>query len=406
MNYTKTTELLAGEFETVAEIDAAEGAALPTEIEILRPVKITKSPTKPDFEVTAADLDEYAANYKAGVRKGVPIDIEHGLDPTFGQRAAGWIKDVYVKATEKGPRLMAVPEWNKLGGELVSDKQFKFISPQFVPRSLGAYEDPEGHGKFYNVLKAVTITNKPLFKSLNALSASEINESGLTYHLLENIIYATERSIMNLEQVRVKSPSVLDDAEKKFLAEHRNELSASELIGFGLDVKTAEVKPEVKAEVKASEVKAAETVTIDATELATMKASIAALEIKANEGVKASEALKAKEVSEFVETHVKRGAIKAGEAEATTKMILASEDADGMKTLITNLPDRIIAAGEQGESDKGSLGNAQTAIEAKTKEILASEDGKSLDYATALKMTLNSNPELAREYAADLQGRA
>jgi ABC-type sugar transport system ATPase subunit len=162
----------------------------------------------------------------------------------------------------------------------------------------------------------------------------------------------------------------------------------------------------VKAEVKASEVKAAETVTIDATELATMKASIAALEIKANEGVKASEALKAKEVSEFVETHVKRGAIKAGEAEATTKMILASEDADGMKTLITNLPDRIIAAGEQGESDKGSLGNAQTAIEAKTKEILASEDGKSLDYATALKMTLNSNPELAREYAADLQGRA
>src|SRR5579875_1784829 len=126
------------------EITADDQGNLPQDIEVLRPVQIRNSPTKPDFEVTSNDLSDYVTNFRAGLRKGVPIDIEHGQDPTFGQRAAGWVKDLYVKADDSGNQsLMAKVEWNKLGSELVSDKQFRFISPQFVPKSLGAYEDPE-----------------------------------------------------------------------------------------------------------------------------------------------------------------------------------------------------------------------------------------------------------------------
>jgi hypothetical protein len=206
---------------------------------------------------------------------------------------------------------------------------------------------------------------------------------------------------MNLDDVRKKTPSEINDAERKFLVEHKGELSASEIAGFALEDKPVDKKPEVKPEVKADD---EGKVTIDATELSTLKAQIAALEIKANEGRDAKQQLDANEVHAFVQTHVKRGAIKAGEAEATEKMILASEgdQRDNFKKLIENLPDRVVAAGEQGLKDKPAVDTAADALEIKTKELMASDEGKGLSYADATKRVIAANEDLKNEYLEEL----
>ena len=138
-------------------VEMGEGSA----IQIARTGKF-KHPEYGEFDITKADLQEMARNFKANVRgQDIPIDIDH--DHKGG--AVGWIRSVQVK---DGDALWATPEWTEDGERLVADGRFKYFSPHFGP-----WEDPESGAKHRLVLMSGAITNFPFLKNMQPIALSE-----------------------------------------------------------------------------------------------------------------------------------------------------------------------------------------------------------------------------------------
>lgn len=390
---------------TTSTIFASE-TELPEEIEVLQENNWKDMPDRPDFSVSAADLDDYVNNFKSNIRAGVPIDIEHRESKTFGEQAAGWVKDVYTKVKDNGKKSLFVkPEWNSLGKELVGDKRFRFVSAEFNPKSLGGYTDPEGKGKFSNVLKAVTITNRPLMKDLPAIMASEDNEStsALTIQFSPGIINPNQGAkLVDLNAIRGKDVSALSQEEKSFLTEHKTDLSAAEQTKFGL------------AEAPAEPVKASEdSVTIKASELAELREKagkvegfedrMSKLEAAANAGVKASEELALTKAHAVVDEHIKRGAIKSDQRDFWSgQLITASEEArTKMEAALKDLSGNTILATDMAGDGSATAGAGATKqLMEKAEETVKASEGKT-DFTTALLSARAANPDLAKEADAE-----
>jgi hypothetical protein len=148
------------------------------------------------FDVDIHDLDEMVMNFKSGIRKGVPIDTDHD-----NKGANGWVTQLEIRNASE---LWALVEWTPLGMEKLANKIYKFLSPEFCP----AYFDPETD-RFLcnNVLIAAALTNFPLMKGLQAVTASE--------NLKENTIYLNEDP---------------EEKEKKMAKEKTEEIKAEEVI--------------------------------------------------------------------------------------------------------------------------------------------------------------------------------
>jgi len=179
-----------------------------------------------EFEVTTTHLEQMVAN--ENIRKGIPIDIDHD-----GGEAAGWITNL---AIENGNELWADVEWNDLGKDKLKNKRYRFMSPEFTFN----YIDPE-HGTFHGaVLIAGTLTNRPLFKRLQALTASEklTDEEKEKYSKISLFLKADEEQkegdpMLTLEEIREKDVADLTDEEKAFLNEHADELTDEDKEKFG-----------------------------------------------------------------------------------------------------------------------------------------------------------------------------
>lgn len=372
---------------------------VPEEIEILQP-GAWDTPGHGEFEVTNNDLEQYVSNFNAGVRKGVPIDLEHKTDGG----AVGWVKELAVKAGS----LWGKVEWNTQGKTLLQDKAYKYFSPEFAPKG---YKDPEGKGEFDNVLIGGALTNRPLFKALKPVVAndeggkpdSQKTISSLTSSSGKHIIYAEEEASVNIEDVRKKSPADLTEDEKNFLVEHKSELSDTEVQTFGLQDQPVEggkegeaiVEPAKPAETPAEPVAADDKtkggVVISADEHA-------ALVRMANEGAEARRMLAQKEASDKVDEHVKRGAIKASQAEQAIDFLMASDSKSVKKfeEFLKELPSNdLVTAGEMGDSAAIDAKKADS-LDAKAQEIMAAD--KTIEYSVALKMAASQEPHLAKTY--------
>ena len=258
---TKTkTERMARTFHPI--LASSTGSTIPTKVELLK-VGMWDTPNHGMFMITEEDLSEYKANFDAGVAQagdsGIMIDYDHmkGI-------AAGWIKGLTIGVDAAGiPTLFADPvEWTEQGKKDLLGKNYKCISPEFYPASRGGWNDPESYDTYIpNVLAAAGLVNRPLFKGLDPIMASE--DSGRNRED-RNIIYISasekEKKMPTLEDVRVKSQDSLTEEEKSFLVEHKEELTAEEQSKFGFEVtkETEEAKKEREAaEAKAAEEKAA-----------------------------------------------------------------------------------------------------------------------------------------------------
>lgn len=401
------------ELYTTTEIVEASEDNLPQEIEVLQENAWKNMPGRPDFSVSATDLDEYVDNFKSKKRAGVPIDIEHGKDPTFGNQAAGWISDMMVKTKENGKKALFVkPDWNGLGSKLVGDKRFKFVSADFIPASLGGIQDKEGKGLLKNVIRKITITNTPLMKDLPAIMASEDAEStsGLTYQVSPAIIKSNEGAEqVNLEAIRAKSAADLSAEEKTFATEHKADFSAAEQVKLGL----AEApKPDVSA------TEGDEKVTLTKAEYTELKTKadsatglverMTKLEGAVTAGVKASEELANTKAEAVVDSHIKRGAIKQDARESWTKQLVqASEDnRKELETMLTGLPSNEILASEKGDGTPGEAGaGAIKLLNVETDKIMDASkgaDGKpTKDYTAAMLEARAANSVLASEADAE-----
>jgi hypothetical protein len=339
MNDTIKRYLILEEGKSHVKIEADDaGVSIPREIQILRTGE-WDTPNHGKFTVTEQDLDDYIKHFNDGVRAGVPIDLEHRKR---GDEAFGWVNGL----RKAGDGLWATVEWTKSGASLLADKAYKYFSPEFYTKG---YTDPETGKQFDNVLIAGALTNRPLFKSLNPIVASDSGKAGEE----ANIIYADEgETSVQLDQVRTKDISALNEGERTFLRDHKAELSEDELKKFEL----------VEAPKEAATVASEDgTIKVSASEFDAMKARMAELEVKANDGATAQAALVKAEATKIVEGHVARGAIKADETGKAVELLTSSSPKmrEELESFMTALPEnKLVVAGEIGSDDAANSANA------------------------------------------------
>lgn len=377
---------------------------LPEEIQVL-PVGRWNHPAYGVLTITKEDVSEFKDNFEKGLRKQIPITEGH---ETFDEKpAVGWFKELMDRG---GNGLYATVEWTKKGKTLLSEKQYKYFSPEFYSE----YEDPETREVHTNVLVGGALTNKPYFKELDAVVLSEkiLDTNKLKFN------------DMDLKELLAKKLEDLSTEEKAFVVENKADLNEAELETFGSlfetkteeetteETKTEETKEteEEKEEEKTEEiveekVEASEYKMDEKGNVVMSMAQVKALESKANSGFEASEKLKKADVQAqcdkliFSETNKKGKILPKAGAKVFSFMLALSEE---QRKTFSEIMDSIQAKQIFGEKGKGSgaEGTAFAEIEAKTKKLMSEDKG--LKYADAVKKVCSENEALADKYEKEL----
>lgn len=198
-----------------------EGKA-PEEIQVLMCGK-WNHPFYGPIIIEPQDIAQFKMNFDAGVRRDIPITEGH---ETMDEKPAiGWFKELIDKGTEG---LWAVMEWTEKGKTLLSDKAYKYFSPEFYTE----YEDPETREIYEDVLVGGALTNKPYFKKMKAVVLSEkmLNNNYLIF------------SDMDLQAILAKKVEELSAEEIAFLKENKEGLTAEQLATFGSVLEEKEEK--------------------------------------------------------------------------------------------------------------------------------------------------------------------
>lgn len=388
-------------------IEADENGKLPSEIKVL-PVGEWQTEPYGLMQVTLNHVSQMVANFQAGVRRAVPVDVDHD-----GGKAAGWITDLIDKGNEG---LFAMVEWTKYGQELLTDKIYKLFSPEWT----FDYIDPEHGTRHGATLIAGSLTNRPLFKELPMLVASDgtgKNTKDLTNAKTFMILLADEENsstTMNAEDIKKKlaEGQELTDEEKTFVKDsadfsdeekakvetpaENSENSEGEGEGEGDNSGEGEGAGEgenSEGDNSNTNTASENTITITADEHKRL--------LKADEEVKkAKEELRRnatdKEVTEkFVKASDGMRIIPA-QKDALVTLVMKMSDAD-KNTLYTILasinPTKV--EGEAGDSSNSHLTAKEQLDTLITEKIkVAKESGKTITRHQAMKEVISENPEL------------
>lgn len=407
------------------QITASDGK-IPEKIMVL-PVGDWNTQFYGPMQVTQDHLSQIVANFKAGVRKAVPVDVDHD-----GGRAAGWIKD--LDAGSDG--LHAQVEWTPYGETLLKNKEYKLFSPEWS----FDYVDPEHGSRHGCVLIAGSLTNRPLFKELPVLMANDgsSKEKGLTNEKSIMILLGSDRKLsandMNIKDILAKPVADRTPEEVAFVREHISELSEEEKTSFETDhpvEKSQEEKDaEAKAEAEKAEAEAKAKAEQEEKEKAEKEAAEKAeAERKANEGktvtitaAEHAELLKAKEEAVKAKEELRRSATekelkgfmandkggkilpKAFEDGSLVNMVLSFSEAQKKSFIafVQSMPE-IKVAGEKGADDAKPL-TAKEQVDSLVLEKVKASEGK-LSKAQAIKDVLAENEALAKQYQEELQSK-
>lgn len=111
-------------------------------------------------EFQNSDPEAIVAAFTKG-RMPLPVDIDHSTEGFFGGGpAAGWIETLEVK---RGGSVWGAVEWNDLGRDLISSRQYRFISPAM-------FIDPDT--REITSITSAALVNRPALR-LKALSAHQ-----------------------------------------------------------------------------------------------------------------------------------------------------------------------------------------------------------------------------------------
>lgn len=380
--------------------EQANGAASVPDVIQMVPVGQWDHPAYGPIVITGSDIREFSQNFNAGIRKGVFITAGH---EGFAELpAVGWVKETEVR--DDG--LWGTIEWNELGKQTLSDKQFKFFSPEFYQ----TYEDPETRQIYRNVLTGGALTKSPYFKELEAIVFSEPKSN-------------EPRDSMNLQELLAKKLEELSDDEKAFIKANQSELTEEQKTALTSVLDEAET-PEAKearetaekaaADAKALEeanvaagknadgtekVSASEKVQITAGELAILRAA-------ADKGVKAFAELEKQKIS--AET------AKLVMSESNTKGVFLPKQAEAVKTfmatlnetqratfstLVAQIPTKL-QFGEAGSSAAAVHGDATAELNALVDKKMKADP--KLRYSDALRQVVAENDGLEERFDREL----
>lgn len=399
---------------TKVPIKADSQGNAPSSIELLRTGK-WDTPWHGDFEITLADLHEFAANFAKGIGlvegdNRIPLNYAH----ESWDKAAGWITAVSVDETRQA--LVGSVEWTTEAEQALKDKQWAYISPEFNPRGY-PWEDPEGGEDgipvfVNNVITGAALTNIPLFKKLKPIMASRLPSKKKADVTSGDGKKPNQGEPMKLEDILAKQVSDRSDEEKAFLSDHKSELSAEQQTQLDTEASDAEAK--AQADKEAADKAAAEKAEADAKaaeEAARLEAArkgqttisadrLAKLEADAQAGREAKAELERTKADGIVASAVKDGRIKSGDKEGWVKQLLAShgDSRTQLESLLASLPANETLGVELGGAGKTVSTDAGEELHSKvTASIKASaEKGKVVPYSQARREVLDAEPELAQ----------
>ncbi|MGW5074061.1 phage protease [Rhodococcus sp. NPDC004095] len=387
---------------TKVSIKADAQGNVPTTIELLR-VGEWHTLWHGDFEITIADLHEYAANFAKGVglvegSGKAPVNYAH----EEWDKAAGWMTGLSVDESRNA--LVASVEWTPEGERAIKEKEWAFISPEFNPRDSYPYFDPEApedeHGVprfIQNVLTGAALTNIPLFKKLKPIMASRLSskkKADVTSG--DGNKPNREGEKMNLEDIRKKQVADLTEEEKTFLSEHKADLTDDERTAFGLEDDPAptpdpEPTPEPTPEPSKVEASAVKGVQMSQEEADKLRADAAA-------GREAMDKLERKEADDIIGRAIKAGQIKSGDREKWVGQLLASRGSDrtNLEALIESLPKNENLGKELGGKGQEVSIEASVELDKQVRRIMADarDKGTTVAYSAARKQVLDENPTL------------
>lgn len=368
------------------------------------------APWHGNFEMTTDDLAEMVDHFHQGVAmvegsKKLPVNYGHDITG----KAAGWITNLSVE--NGGTELWGDVEWTPEGQRMLADGEFRYISPEWNPRSF-PYQDPEDEDNWLNnVFTGAGLTNIPLFKKLKPIMAAivqpKVNQASVVFDDSDK----SKGEPMDLAAVRAKKPEELTDDEKKFIAEHAAELTAEERKTFDVqthDDKAAEAKAAADDKAKADEGAAAAKEAEDAKAAeeaknveASAKGGVVSISKTELEGLKASAAradalaleIATDKTRIFVAAAVKDGRIKTGDSERWVKTLLASAGAQRseLEQLINGLPKNERLGKELG--DGGIEASAEKELSEHANKLVADSNGK-LSYSAAIKQAVHADADL------------
>lgn len=396
---------------TKVSIKADASGNAPSEIELLR-TGTWHTPWHGDFEITLADLHEFAANFAKGVGlveadKKMPINYAH----ESWDKAAAWAPKVRVD--EDREALVAYDiEWTSAAIDALKAGEWRYLSPEFNPRGF-PWEDPEAEFEFVeNVITGAALTNIPLFKKLKPIMASRVpskktkkadvtSGDGKQTNPKEG-----EPMALELSEVRAKAVSDLTEEEKSFLSEHKDELTDDERTAFGLEAEPEptpdpEPTPEPEPQPEPTNVEAStKGVQISQSELDKLRAD-------AEAGRQASEALRKKEADEIISGAIKAGQIKSGDKDKWVGQLLASrgDNRTNLEALIESLPKNEQLGKELGDKGKDVQVEASVELDKRVRKIMADAraDGKVVAYSAARTQVLNEDENLKSQLAEEEQ---
>lgn len=364
------------------------------------------------IKIDKTDIREFVQNFNQGIRKGVFITAGH--EGWEEQPAVGWITK--VEAHDDG--LWGEVEWNEFGKGVLTDKQWKFFSPELVRD----YEDPQDHQIYRNVLTGGALTKSPYFKELQAIVFSDRN-------LKTNFNETT----MNLKELLAKDITTLSDDEKAFIKANVAELTEEEKISHSaiIDEPAAEETEEEKTAREAKEAeekaaadkaeadkKAADDAAAAAAEGAdkgeqqmsekvTIKASeLALLRDKADKGAQAFAELEKRELDTMASTLIfNEVSNKAGRFLPKSKDNLRAfmeslnkAQRVTFSSIIAELPKANSFSEIGGETTVD--GTVQAEVESKIAAKMTAN--KSMKYSDALKEVMSENEGLEKRYDEEL----
>lgn len=151
-------------FSEVAEFgESKEYAAGDTvEIQIMRSGN-WKHPMYGEIKVDATTLKEVKKNFDNNER-GIELAVDENHEENH--KALGWYKALTLKGKDA---LFATIELTKKGAELLTEGAYKYFSPEIVFKKL----DEETRKLQTNLLIGGAFTNRPFFKAMQPLLASE-----------------------------------------------------------------------------------------------------------------------------------------------------------------------------------------------------------------------------------------
>lgn len=430
LDLEKKTLRYVGMFPFQFDASAAKGdQAIPDVIHLI-PVGQWEHDLYGPILINASDIQEFARNFNAKIRKGVFITAGHeGYNEL---PACGWITS--VESRDDG--LWGTVEWNELGKSMLNDRQFKFFSPEF----FRDYEDPETHQLFRNVITGGALTKSPYFKELEAIMFSEkkfkklsnnFNDMDLNTILAkkveelspEEIAFLKEQKASLTEEQKTAFTAVLDaPAEGEGEAETpeakaAREATEAENVAKGLNADgtpKAEVTP--PAEVKTPEQVAADAATAggDASKLSekvlVSASELAILRDQANKGAAAFAELRKNKLDGAVSTMLFSTTNKGGKFLPKSKDNLRAfmetlNDAQFAKftALMSELPKTETFA-EVGADAEIVAGDAKAIVNAKVEAKMKAND--KMKYSDALKEVFAENDGLELSYDKELHGIA